>query len=333
MSLLGSAFGRALAGGGAAVSSISAKFIDEELAMNRAQALAELQRTNAKNIREDDDAFRNDPTRLERDRTNKALDVGAAAKANRDAELAGLNDPNYRGAKRTAADEDSADATRRAAEAAKVLTPLEVEKASLTAEARARAEAKYREPRAGSTQDVQNKVKAVEEALGRKLTEPEKMTVLGLVTKPKDNEPTEETVTEFDAEGKPIGKKVTRKGPAGAPAPADDPTAKLRAGIERARQDGKIADAIKELRAKGATPQQILQAGITEDELRAASQPTRPAAAAAAAPSDPIQTMSVRELQRIASIDGHANQKRAKEELARREADTEDIDTSGFGYR
>lgn len=275
MGLLGSAFGRALAGGGGAAATIAGKFIDEEIAMNRAQAMAELQRAAGKAMLEDRDAFENDPTRLARNRQTKADDVAAAAQAARDAEIAGLNDPNYRGAKRRVADEDAADTTRRAAEAAKVLTPLEVEKAGLTAEARARAEAKYREPRVGTQADIKNKVKAVEDALGRKLTEDEKLTVLGLVTKPKPDSTTEETTTEYDAEGKPIGKKVVRKGPPGAAPTADDPAAKLRAGIDRARQEGQIAEAIKELRAKGATPQQILQAGVTEAELQAASQPTR----------------------------------------------------------
>jgi len=68
MSILGSAVGRALAGGGAAVASLASKYIDEDLAQQRMQAHAELQRLTAKNIREDDDAFRNDPTRIARDR-------------------------------------------------------------------------------------------------------------------------------------------------------------------------------------------------------------------------------------------------------------------------
>lgn len=278
MGLLGSAFGRALAGGGSAAASIAGKFIDEEIAMNRAQAMAELQRATGKAMLEDRDAFENDPTRLERNRTNKALDVTSAAQATRDAEIAGLNDPNYRGAKRKAADEDAADTTRRTAEAATVLAPLEVEKAGKMAEARAKAEAKYREPRAGSQVDIKNKVKAVEDALGRKLTEDEKLTVLGLVTKPKPDSTTEEVVTEYDAEGKQVGSKKTRKGPAGSVTPPPDPAAQLKAGIDKARADGKISEAIKELRAKGISPQDILKAGITEAELQAASQPTKPRA-------------------------------------------------------
>lgn len=92
MGIMGSALGRALGGFGAGVSALANKYVDEDLAKQRAQALADIQRMNAKLIREDEDAFRNDPNRLERDRANRRADALAAGKTAREVEMEGLND-------------------------------------------------------------------------------------------------------------------------------------------------------------------------------------------------------------------------------------------------
>lgn len=297
-----------LAGVGAGVASIANRYIDAEMAQEKAEALAALQVRTAQTIREQDDAFRNDPTRVARDRENKRQDLLAAGAAARESELAGLNDANLQGARRGQKDRDAADDTRREAERTEKLTPyqvaqeraraearegvqtqamkdrlpLEVQRAAAMAEAQARASAKYRERPPGAAE----KLADIEAVLGRKLAEPEKLALLGL-SKEKGGV-TEEVDTEYDAEGKVVGRKVKTKGPAGtsaAAAPAD-PGAQLRAGVERARKDGKIAEAIAELRKGGASPAQILQAGVTEDELRSASQPTTQRAAAPAAPRE-----------------------------------------------
>jgi len=63
MSILGSTFGRALAGVGEAGASIAQKYIDDEILRNRAQAMADIQRNSAVQQTKDIDAYQNDPTR------------------------------------------------------------------------------------------------------------------------------------------------------------------------------------------------------------------------------------------------------------------------------
>jgi hypothetical protein len=56
------------------------------------------------------------------------------------------------------------------------------------------------------------------------------------------------------------------------------------------------------------------------------------AKARVAAPIDQMSEMSTTDLQRIAAIPGHTNQKAAQAELARREEKAATVETSGFGY-
>ena len=102
----------------------------------------------------------------------------------------------------------------------------EADKAVKIAEARARIEAKYRK----ADPTVQSKVRELEAALGRKLTEPELMKALGM-TAGRDPDTGYETVVEkqFDAQGNETG-SVTRKvpikgGQGGGREPAADPYA------------------------------------------------------------------------------------------------------------
>lgn len=64
MGLMGSAFGRALAGGGRAAADIASKYIDAEIERNRMQALADIQRTSAQNTRKDQLQFDTDPNNI-----------------------------------------------------------------------------------------------------------------------------------------------------------------------------------------------------------------------------------------------------------------------------
>ena len=79
---MGSALGRALSGAGEGVARLGGKYIDEELAQQRAQALADIQRATAGKMRGDEFAFQNDPTNVAtRNATARttALDAGKTA--------------------------------------------------------------------------------------------------------------------------------------------------------------------------------------------------------------------------------------------------------------
>lgn len=290
MGILGTAVGRAIAGGAQAAGQLANKYIDEELSIQRAQALADIQRANARVMREDEDAFQNDPTRVALNRQRMRDDALAAGKTARDVELEGLNDPNYQGAKRTKAAADAAAARREKVADIEATAPAEASRQSLMSEAQAKAQAKYREPRAGSERDLAEKVKAIEKALGRPLTEQEKMLALGLA-KGRDPELDTETVTVEELQPDGTVKKVQTKQvrrPGQAPdQPAEDP---LKAAMDKARAAKQAKDAPK--------PAARAQAEAT--------------------PRDPIQAMDIGTLKRIAAIDGHINQQKAKAELERR---------------
>ena len=85
-----SLFAAAAGGLGAGLVEVGNKYLDEQLQEQRATVLAGLQRTTAKNIREDDYAFRNDPTRLASDRANKAADITSEGTARGGVELQNL---------------------------------------------------------------------------------------------------------------------------------------------------------------------------------------------------------------------------------------------------
>ena len=84
-----SLFGRALAGVGEGAGRIANKYIDADLEQQRQQALADLQIKTAATVREQDDAFRNDPNRVARDRSNKVADITATGDAQNSVALAG----------------------------------------------------------------------------------------------------------------------------------------------------------------------------------------------------------------------------------------------------
>ena len=83
-----SIMGRLAAGLGAGVATLGQKYIDEEVAQQRAQFLADLQRTTASKIRDDEFAFQTDPTKAEARREVKAGDIVAEGEAKTKADLA-----------------------------------------------------------------------------------------------------------------------------------------------------------------------------------------------------------------------------------------------------
>lgn len=96
MALLGSLMGRAIAGAGEAAVDIGNKYLDQQLQQQKAQALAELNRSYAIQTEKDLDAVRNDPARRERMRTESGKDAAATAAAELEASATRANDPRIR---------------------------------------------------------------------------------------------------------------------------------------------------------------------------------------------------------------------------------------------
>lgn len=86
---MASLFSRALAGAGKEAGVLANQYITEELAQGRARFHAELQRTTANAMRADEDAFRNEPARIERDRANRVADATAMGQVQNQVALEG----------------------------------------------------------------------------------------------------------------------------------------------------------------------------------------------------------------------------------------------------
>ena len=84
-----SLFTNALAGAASGAADLANIYINDEILRNRQQAFLDMQRRNTQQTRADEDAFRNDPERIARDRTNKVLDVTAVGDAQNDVSLRG----------------------------------------------------------------------------------------------------------------------------------------------------------------------------------------------------------------------------------------------------
>ena len=211
MSILGSAAGRALSGAGAAAGRLADKYISEELAQQRAQFLADLQlKTNQRT-----EEYQQSPEVQGRRRENARQDALTAGATKGEVELAELNNQPLQGARTAAKDRDFDADTGRKIRGQKreltELTPAQIEaqnavtdgttqsavkREGLISEARARAQAKYREPRADEGAAISRKMAEIEKVMGRPLTEAEKATALGLVSKSaRDPELDTETIT------------------------------------------------------------------------------------------------------------------------------------------
>lgn len=268
MGLMGSALGRGLAGAGAAAAGLASKYIDEELAQERAKFLADLQHQQTVRTEE---YTQSAPVQARR-RENATAATLAQGAATRQSELEGLTDTTYQGARRAHADQEAADGTRRDVEAIKAKTPAEVERASLIARAQQRAQA------AGASQAVLDKVAQMEKVLGRKLTEEERLLAVGLASKPKSDADLVEVEEEID-DGS--GKTVKRKWKEGKPKPPTEEqahaeaAAAIGAGAPRDAVNAELRKmGFKELppaEKTGARPRIKEDPPTPADELRAAS--------------------------------------------------------------
>lgn len=302
---------------GAAGAGIAAKYVDDEIATNRAQMLAELQRKTAGLMREDADAFENDPNRVARDRLRRREDTLAGADTAREVALRDLTDPALRGAKRAVADEDFDAETGRKLRGTKALMPVEAERAGLLAEAQAKAAAKYREPRAGAGADVAKKIAEFEKVLGRPLTEAEKLQAVGLIKPERNPELDTVDIEETVIDPKTGRETKTKRREVRRPGAKPDTTVTPEQAHAQARAAiaaGAPADAVNK---------RLTDAGF---EPLAAAAPSPRAAAAPPKPreTDPIRMTSTNDLRRIAAVVGHANQKAAQAELARRAAEADE---------
>lgn len=185
-----SLFARALSGAAQGVAQVTNKWIDEDIAQQRAQFIAELQRTTATNIRNDDAAFRDKRAPIERD--NMRQDVLAKGDAARQAELAGLQDAPLQEARRANADAEADAEIQRKLRAGEKLLPFEQKRATVLAEADAGTRAKYRE----KAPDMMERARQFRELMGREPTEQEKLTMAGFAAKGRDPETGYETVEE-----------------------------------------------------------------------------------------------------------------------------------------
>lgn len=250
-----SIFKRLVGGAAQAGAQIANKYLDDQIATQRAQMLAELQRTTAGQIREDDDAFRNDPTRVARDRDRRAADIEAEGRVRRGQKVADLTDPDLVAAESTKAERDAADARRRRVDDITATTPAEVNRAGLLAKATAKHSG-------AGKQTLTGRIKEIEDAIGRTLTQQEREGLVGLGK-------TEEGFAKFRRS------LVMEAVKAGSLSP-DDAEAKIKsleqsdgisAGIAAARKDGKTAEAIEELRSRGFKPEQLSK-WFTDEELK-----------------------------------------------------------------
>ena len=214
-----SLFTQALAGAGSAAADLSNRYIDDEILRNRQQAFLDMQRRNTQQTREDDYAFRNDPTRVANDRNRQVEDItaveGARGKVALDAKRAEVtdqgitqgmaareravgqvrNDVAVEGARAMETDEGitagrvgrakavaQAESDVRIESQRRALTELgglEASVAGQKADAIAKAQAKYREPSQKNLTPAEQ-ITQLEDALGRKLTPDEREAKLGL---------------------------------------------------------------------------------------------------------------------------------------------------------
>lgn len=269
-----SIMGRLAAGLGAGAATLGQKYIDEEVAQQRAQFLADLQRTTASTIRKDDDEFRNDPARVARDRENKRQEVLTAGQAQQEVELSKANNTVLNEAQRRVEDEKAAAEIKRKVEAGKALLPLELERASKLAAADAGTRAKYRE----KPQTMAEKAAELEAFLGRKLLTEERERFAGLGKKVDVGEVTEKT-TENDANGLPVKERTVKRplmpGELDKPRPTEqqahaEAEAAIKSGAPRDAVNARLVQAgFKPLGGAGDKP------GMTPGAERAArSKPT-----------------------------------------------------------
>jgi hypothetical protein len=255
---------------------LASKYIDEEITANRAKMLEELRHGSMVKA----DQYQNSPDRqalLRQNATDATMAQGAATDA---ASLARLNNTELQGAQKTSEDSKAADETARKVSEIGGTMGIEAKRAELIAETEARIAAKYRQNAGGGDgrSGIAEKIKQLEAVLGRDLTENEKMTALGLAGKPKDGkDPLDEVGAKLVESGsiKPgeLGATIAEMRRS---LQAAEQTGRMAAGVSAARQEGKVKEAIQELRGRGYSTEQLSLLGFTPEEMKSAE--VKPAA-------------------------------------------------------
>lgn len=267
-----SLFKAALTGFSAAGANVANKYLDDQIAKDRAQFLADLQRKTSGQIREDDYAFKTDPGRVQTTRDIAAGDVKAQAGAKRAAEMEGWTDTDYQAARDAQTKKE---------------TDEEARKKTLFAQ----AEAKYRARTPGSDDPFSKLPPAV------------RASYQGLA---KQAEQINAAIVKAQADGmwEPDKNKAQ-----------SDLLIRQRVLEDKAQE--LLQPYIPKQGKGGASPDDDIRALLTGG----AAGPTAAGAAPAGAPKPPpgpLAAMDDRTLQRLATIEGHANQAKAIEELQRR---------------
>ena len=369
MGLLGSAMGRALAGAGSAAADIGNKYIDQQLALQRAQVLEDLRIQSAGKIREQDDAFRNDPTRVARDRANKVADVtaegGARNQVTLEGERARATDPALRqgmidtatetakaGAK-AKADVEYDETVKRGTDplylkAQKALKEAERQPesaGSLAQAALARAQLAALNNMQAIRQQLAEAVatgnKGAEEALREQLdvfeSKPGKADKLRAAIEGAEKTLQGAAKVLNDPMASEPAKKEAEESVRQARVRIDSYSKQLGIDTEKpkapqAQMHMDAEAAIKSGASRAAVNQRLKEQGyepLPEPGARA-----RTSLGERAMQKDPgsITGMSEATLRQIAGIQGHAMQAQAQAELKRRESTAEPVDTTGFGF-
>ncbi len=267
-----SLFKAALTGFSAAGANVANKYLDEQIAKDRAEFMAQLQRRTAGEIRTDDFAFKTDPGRIQTTRDIAAGDVAAKATATRDAEKAGWSDTEYQQGKDAQTKKE---------------TDEEVRKKTLFAQ----AEAKYRARTPGSDDPFAKLPPAV------------RASYQGLA---KQAEQINAAITKSQADGMWEPDKNKSQ---------SDLLIRQRVLEDKAHE--LLQPYIPKQGKGGASPDDDIRALLTGGAAGPASAGAAPANAPKAPPG-PLASMDDRTLQRLAAMEGHANQAKAIDELKRR---------------
>lgn len=282
-------FAKAVANVGAGVGQVVNKYLDEQIAKDRAEFMAQLQRRTAGEIRADDFAFKTDPGRVQATRDIAAGDVKAQAGAKRAAEMEGWTDTEYQTARDAQTEKDmKADAKR--------MSLLE--------------RAKVRTGGGGGDADPFSKLPPAVRAAYQGLS--------------KQAEQINSAIVKAQADGTWEPDKNKAQG-------------------DLLMRQRVLEDKAQDL-LKPYIPKPKGQAGSPDDDIRKLlmGEPAGAGAAGAAPagapkpPPGPLASMDDRTLQRLAAIDGHANQAKAIEELKRRgkwqDKPKQGAESQGFDY-
>jgi hypothetical protein len=277
---LGTALSRFAGGVGGAAASIASKYMDEELAAQRAQTFADIQRESSLRTDRELDSQRNAPERLARDRENARQGVLARASAEREGVVAGQSDAAYQGAldqntlmdarRRARGEVELIEGTKGAKltaeqERIKALTPLEIAREKALTDIRTNGQIRVQEAGAASAQrraSIGAKLEEMEQFLGRKLTEDERLTLIGVSKKGGGEDWMVKLASE--AAGKALEAQHIKPEEVGAYTAkvmqgfgAIRLVGQVQTGLSQARKDGKLGEAVNELRAAGLSMETI----------------------------------------------------------------------------